>query len=120
MAFGWLGLLPCDFYKMQLDDFNLMVKGYFEKRKRDELNFANVGSIIDSFVAGVSNNKLWNYKKFIANWFGEKAPEMSLEEKKQRSLQMMQRVKLTNKILEEKEKVIPKKKKRGRATKNSN
>lgn len=98
---------------MRLDDFIIMQRGYFEKRKRDELNFANVGAIIDSIAAGLSGNKSWKYKKFIAGWFGEKQPEMSKEEKKQRSKEMMDRVRLTNKILEEKERV-------GKRTKNSN
>ena len=81
-----------------------MCKGYFEKRKRDELNFANVAAVIDGFAAGLSQQKTWSYKKFISQWFGEKAPEVSVEEKKKKSEELMKRVRLTNKILEEKEK----------------
>lgn len=106
---------------MEMDDFFLATKGYFDKRKRDELNFANVAAIIDGFAAGLSGNKGWRYSKFIAGWFGEKSPELSKEERKARSKEMMDRVRLTNKIIEEKEKLTRSKKKfNGRSAKNNN
>ena len=88
---------------MEFDDFGIMIKGYFDKRKRDELNFARVGFIIDGFASGLAGQKI-NVKKWFADWFGEKAPPLDKEEKKKRSEEMMKRVKLTNKILEEKKK----------------
>ena len=50
IAFGWLGIIPETWYDMEFDDFQLMVKGFFAKRKRDELNFANIGFIIDALA----------------------------------------------------------------------
>jgi hypothetical protein len=104
---------------MELDDFSIMIKGYFDKRKRDELNFANVGAIIDGLAAGLSSNKFWSYPRFIARWFGEVVPELTKEEKAKRSAEMMKRVKLNNKILEEKEKLKPKKDKQKEKKKNA-
>lgn len=86
---------------MEFDDFGIMVKGYFDKRKRDELNFARVGFIIDGFASGLAGQKI-NVKKWFNDWFGEKEPPVDKDEKKRRSEELMKRVKLTNKILEEK------------------
>lgn len=88
---------------MEFDDFGIMIKGYFEKRKRDELNFARIGFIIDGFASGLAGQNI-NAKKWFSDWFGEKAPTTSKEDKKKRSEEMMKRVKLTNKVLEEKQK----------------
>ncbi len=87
---------------MELDDYGIMIKGYFDKRKRDELNFARVGFIIDGFASGLAGQKI-NVRKWFNDWFGEKEPVMDKEDKKKKSEEIMKRVKLTNKILAEKE-----------------
>jgi hypothetical protein len=87
---------------MKLSDFMIMQKGYFDKRKRDELNFARVGFIIDGFASGLAGQKI-NVKKWFNDWFGEKEPVVDKAEKKNRSEELMKRVRLTNKILAEKE-----------------
>lgn len=97
-----------------MDDFTLMSKGYWAKRKRDEMNFANVAFIIDAFATGLSGKRA-NYKTFIKGWFGE-SDRMTQEQLDKRSAEIMKKVELTNKILAEKEKLH----KRGRAAKNSN
>ena len=93
----------------------IMHKGYFDKRKRDEMNFANVAFIIDAFATGLAGKRA-NYKTFIKGWFGEYDKPMTQEELNKRSAEIMKKVELTNKILAEKEKLH----KRGRAAKNSN
>jgi hypothetical protein len=95
---------------MEFDDFNLMCKGFFEKRKADSFDLARIAGTIDGFAAGLAQDKSWSFKKFIKNWFGEKEPEVSKEDKKAKRAEIMKRVRIQNKILEEKEK-----KKRGRA-----
>ncbi len=97
---------------MKLSDFMIMQKGFFDKRKRDEMNFANVAFIIDAFATGLAGKRA-NYKTFIKGWFGETDKPMTQEEHKKRSEEIMKRVELTNKILAEKEKYA-------RAAKNSN
>jgi len=97
-----------------MDDFRLMSKGYWSRRKRDEMNFANVAFIIDAFATGLSGKKA-NYKTFIKGWFGEYDKPMTQEQLNKRSEEIMKRVELTNKILAEKEKMF-----NGRAAKNSN
>ena len=92
----------------------IMQKGYWERRKRDELNFANVAFIIDAFATGISGKRA-DYKKFIKGWFGEVDKPMTAEEHRKRSEEMMKRVQLTNKILAEKENL-----KNGRAIESSN
>jgi len=87
---------------MELDDFSIMIKGYFDKRKRDELNFARIGFIIDGFASGLAGQKV-NVKKWFADWFGEKEVVDKVDRKK-KSEDIMKKVKLTNKILEEKKK----------------
>ena len=106
--------MPNDFFEMEMDDFTLMSKGYWARRKRDEMNFANVAFIIDAFATGLSGKRA-NYKSFIKGWFGDGKP-MTQEELNKRSAEIMKKVELTNKILAEKEKLH----KRGRATKNNN
>lgn len=97
---------------MEFDDFQLMVKGFFAKRKRDELNFANIGFIIDALASGLSGKKP-NYKKFIQGWFGEGEKPLTKDQLKERSKFVKDRLQLMNKILEEKEK-------HGGTAKNSN
>lgn len=88
---------------MELEDFGIMVKGYFDKRKRDELNFARIGFIIDGFASGLAGQKI-NVRKWFNDWFGEKEPALPKEDRKKKSEELMKRVKLTNKLLEEKKK----------------
>ena len=92
-----------------------MQKGYFDKRKRDDMNFANVAFVIDAFATGLSGKRA-NYKSFIKGWFGEVDKPLSKEEMDKRSEEIMKRVELTNKILAEKEKIF----KNGRTTQSSN
>jgi len=107
--------MPDVWFRMDMDDFRLMSKGYWSRRKRDEMNFANVAFIIDAFATGLAGKRA-NYKSFIKGWFGEYEKPMTQEDLNKRSAEIMKKVELTNKILAEKEKVH----KRGRATKNSN
>lgn len=100
---------------MEIDDFRLMSKGYWKRRERDELNFANVAFVIDAFATGIAGKRA-NYKKFINSWFGKVEPQMTREEATKRSEEIMKRVELTNKILAEKEKMF----KNGRTAKSSN
>ena len=88
---------------MELDDFSIMIKGYFDKRKRDELNFARVGFIIDGFASGLAGQKI-NSKKWFNDWFGEKGEPIDKVDRKRKSEEIMKKVKLTNKVLEEKKK----------------
>lgn len=97
---------------MEFDDFGIMLKGYFDKRKRDELNFARIGFIIDGFASGLAGQKI-NVKKWFNDWFGEKDAPVDKVDRKKKSEDIMKRVKLTNKILEEK-------KKNAKRVKNSN
>ena len=100
---------------MLIEDFTLMSKGYWKKRERDELNFANVAFVIDAFATGLAGKRA-NYKKFISGWFGKEEKKVTQEELNKRSQEVMRKVELTNKILAEKEKMF----KRGRAAKNNN
>ena len=107
--------MPDVWFKMEKDDFTLMSKGYWARRKRDDMNFANVAFIIDAFATGLSGKRA-NYKSFIKGWFGEYDKPMTQEELNKRSAEIMKKVELTNKILAEKEKLH----KRARRTKNNN
>jgi len=107
--------MPDVFFEMEMDDFFLMVKGYWKKRERDELNFANVAFVIDAFATGLSGKRA-NYKKFIKGWFGHADKAVTKEELDKRSMEIMKKVELTNKILAEKEK----KNKNARTAKNNN
>ncbi len=122
IAFGWLGLLPDDFYRMDVDDFSLMCKGFFAKRKQDQLQFANVAFCVDAIGWGLAG-KPANYKKFIADWFGEKPKVTTQEDLKKRSDTIMEKLAIMQKIQDEKDKLKPKKevkKKNARAVKNNN
>jgi hypothetical protein len=97
---------------MEIEDFALMSKGYWKRRERDELNFANVAFTIDAFASGLSGKRV-NYKTWINQWFGKKEKPLSQEDLNKRSAEIMKRVELMNKVLAEKEKY-------GRAAKNNN
>lgn len=100
---------------MLIDDFALMSKGFWKRRERDELNFANVAFVIDAFATGLAGKRA-NYKSFIKGWFGEAVKPVTQEELRNRSMEIMKKVQLTNKLLAEKEKIH----KRGRAAKSHN
>lgn len=96
--------MPEVFYDMELEDFFLMQKGFFNKRKSDDMSFAKVAFYIAAIHQNIAGKPLAG-KQFIADWFGEKPKQVSKEELKDRSKNMMERVRLTNKLLEEKEKI---------------
>lgn len=96
---------------MDLDDFSLMQKGYFDKRKDDSLNFGRVAFYIAAIHQNGLAGKPIDMKKFISDWAGEKHRQVSKEDLKERSKNIMERVRIKNKILEEKKKV-----KRGKRT----
>ena len=104
--------MPEVFYDMELEDFFLMQKGFFNRRKSDDMSFAKVAFYIAAIHQNIAGKPLHG-KQFIMEWFGEKEKQMSQEDLKKRSEEIMKRVELTNKILAEKEK-------NGRAAKNSN
>jgi hypothetical protein len=103
IAFGWLGLKPTEFYEMEITDFFLMCDGFFEKRKSDDISFAKVAFYIAAIHQNIAGKPLYG-KKFIAEWFGEKEKQMTQEELNKQSIEIMKRVEVTNKILEEREK----------------
>ena len=94
---------------MEMEDFRLMMKGYWKKEQYHESLFRNVAWITHaSFVSkAVPMNQLWP--------IGEKEKPLTREELNSRSEEIKKRVELTNKILAEKEKI-----KNGRAIENSN
>lgn len=108
--------MPEIFYDMELEDFLLMQRGFFNKRKDDSLQFAKVGFYIAAIHQNGLAGKTLNSKTFFAEWFGEASKPMSKEDLKERSARIMKMVKHTNKILEEKEKI----KKSAKRIKNSN
>lgn len=100
---------------MELEDFYLKQKGFFAKRKQDQLQFANVAFCVDAIGWGLAGKKA-NYKKFVADWFGEKIKSASKEELKQRSEAIKIKLDRMQKIQDEKDKL----KKIARSVKNSN
>lgn len=96
--------MPEVFYDMELEDFFLMQKGFFNKRKNDDLSFAKVAFYIAAIHQNVAGKTL-SGKQFISEWFGEKPKPVSKEQLKSKSKDMMERVRLTNKLIEEKEKI---------------
>jgi len=113
VAFGWLGLMPEVFYDMELEDFFLMQKGFFNKRKVDDLSFAKVAFYIAAIHQNIAGKPIYG-KKFIAEWFGEKEKQMSKEDLAKRSEVIMKKLELMQKIDDEKKKI------NGRRTENSN
>lgn len=104
--------MPEVFYDMELEDFFLMQKGFFDRRKRDELNFANVAAVIDAFAAGLGQDKSWSHQKFISRWFGEKPKQTTQEDLNQRSKRIAEMIAFREKIKAEK--------KNARTVKNNN
>lgn len=98
--------MPEVFYDMELDDFFLMQKGFFNKRKADSMDLAKIGFYIAAIHQNGLAGKPLNSKTFYKEWFGEfDSNPKTKEELRERSKKMMERVRLQNKILEEKEKV---------------
>lgn len=89
---------------MEPHEFNLMCRGFFDKRKSDDLSFAKVAFYIAAIHQNIAGKPLTG-KQFMSDWFGEKPKQVSKEQLKSRSKEMMERVRLTNKLIEEKEKV---------------
>lgn len=102
---------------MDMDDFGIMLKGFFDKRKRDELSFARVAFYIAAIHQNIAGKAIY-MSKFLGEWFGEKETKLSKDELKERSKEMMKRVRLKAQILEEKTKNVkkPVKKKLGKRT----
>jgi hypothetical protein len=89
---------PEVWYDMEMEDFTLMMKGYWKKETYHERIFRNVAWITHaSFVSkAIPMNRLWP--------IGEQDKPLSKAELDKRSEEIMKRVELTNKILEEKAK----------------
>lgn len=96
--------MPEVFYDMDLEDFFLMQKGFFDRRKNDDMSFAKVAFYIAAIHQNIAGKALIG-KQFIAEWFGEKPNKLSKDELKNRSKEMMERVRLANKLIEEREKI---------------
>lgn len=112
--------MPEVFYDMELEDFSLMQKGFFDKRKQDQLQFANVAFCVDA-IGSMFSKQRPNYKAFTAAWFGEKPKVPTQEELKKRSDAIMSKLAVMQKIQDEKDKLNPKKevkKKNARTAKN--
>ena len=100
--------MPEVFYDMELDDFFLMQKGFFNKRKDDSLQFAKVGFYIAAIHQNGLAGKSLSGKTFYQEWFGDvegSSKPKTKEELSERSKKMMERVKYTTKLLDEKEKL---------------
>lgn len=111
--------MPEIFYDMDLDDFHLMQKGFFNKRKADDINFGKVAFYIAAIHQNGLAGKPIQMGKFISDWLGEKSQAMNKEDLKERSERIMKRVREMQKIEDEKIK-LGLIKKRGKRTKNSN
>lgn len=111
--------MPEVFYDMELDDFFLMQKGFFNKRKDDSLQFAKVGFYIAAIHQNGLAGKPLSSKTFYQEWFGVESKPKTTEDKSERSKKMMERVKYTTQLLDEKEK-IHKQIKNAKRAKNSN
>jgi len=95
--------MPEVFYDMELEDFFLMQKGFFNRRKNDDMSFAKVAFYIAAIHQNLAGKPLHG-KQFVSQWFGEKEKQMTQEELNKQSIEIMKRVEITNKILEEREK----------------
>lgn len=101
---------------MELDDFFLMQKGFFNKRKADDMRFAKVAFYIAAIHQnGLAGKPLFS-NKFFAEWFGEKPKAVTKEELAERSKAIMDKLAVMQKIQDEKDKL----KKNARAAQNNN
>lgn len=96
--------MPEVFYDMELDDFSLMQKGFFNKRKSDQIQFANIAFCVDAIGTGLAGKKA-NYSQFIKAWFGEVEKPMSKEQLKEKSDKIMKQLAEMQKIQDEKDKI---------------
>ena len=94
--------MPEVWFDMELEDFFLMQKGFFNRRKNDDMSFAKVAFYIAAIHQNIAGKPLHG-KKFITEWFGEKEKQMTQEELNKQSIEIMKRIEITNKILEERE-----------------
>lgn len=96
--------MPEVFYDMELEDFFLMQKGFFNRRKNDDMSFAKVAFYIAAIHQNIAGKPLHG-NRFIAEWFGEKEKQMTQEELDKRSLAVMAQLELAEKIRAEKKKL---------------
>ncbi len=96
--------MPEVFYDMELEDFFLMQKGFFNKRKSESMDFAKVAFHIAAIYQGLAGKPLYG-NRFMAEWFGEKEKQMTQEELDKRSIAIMKQLELREKIEEEKRKL---------------
>lgn len=95
--------MPEVFYDMELEDFFLMQKGFFNKRKNDDMSFAKVAFYVAAIHQNIAGKPLHG-KQFISQWFGEKEKQMSPEEKAKENKKIMAQLELMQKIQDEKKK----------------
>jgi len=104
--------MPEVFYDMELEDFFLMQKGYFNRRKADEIRFAKVAFYVNAIGENLAG-KTAHGEKFIMQWLGEQPRMKTQEQLVKESEAVMARLALMQKIDDER-------KKNGRTAKNSN
>lgn len=107
---------------MELEDFYLMQKGFFDKRKADEIRFAKVAFYINAIGENLAGNPAHG-EKFIREWLGEKPKTTSEEDRKKLGDAIKSKIELANKIAAEYDKKFgdrKKKKKNARTAKNNN
>lgn len=107
--------MPEVFYDMELEDFGLMSKGFFAKRKADDLRFAKSAFWPFAIRENIDGKPAF-MAKFVAQWFGEKEKQMSKEDLAERSKAIMNKLELMQKIQDEKDKL----KKNARTAQNNN
>lgn len=97
--------MPEVFYDMELEDFFLMQKGFSNKLRAEEMRFAKVAFHIAAIHQNGLAGKPIHGDKFWKDWIGEKTKPMTQEQLDERSKSIMERVKITDKILEERERI---------------
>ena len=104
--------MPEVFYDMELEDFFLMQKGFFDKRKADEIRFAKVAFYVNAIGENLAG-KPAHGEKFIRDWLGEKPKQTTQEDLNARSKRISEMIAFREQIKAEK-------KKNARAVKNNN
>lgn len=89
---------------MELEDFLLMQKGFFNKRKADQIQFANIAFCVDAIGTGLAGKKA-NYSQFIKAWFGEVEKPVSKEQLKEKSERIMKQLANMQRLQDEKDKI---------------
>lgn len=89
---------------MEIDDFLLMQKGFFDKRKSDDLSFAKVAFYIAAIHQNIAGKPLFG-SRFISEWYGEKPKELTEAERKTRSENILKQLNMMQKIQDEKDKL---------------